>query len=77
MRSFDGRKDEQDDLHASDVMKGLGMNSHLQNPKSNSKQQVCINNTRFGAGSKATCKKVVAFQHHILLYTPQHMYLSM
>lgn len=52
MRSFDGRKQEQDDLHTGGIIKGLGMKSHLHSPKSNSKRQVCINNATFSSASE-------------------------
>jgi len=59
MSSLDGRKQEQADLHTGGVLRGLGMNSHLRSPKSNSEQQVCINNTTF---SSASGKKTVQAQ---------------
>lgn len=85
MRSFDGRKQEQDDLHTGGIIKGLGMKSHLHSPKSNSKQQVCINNATFSpASGKKTLqaqelrpKKTRGTSTSCFALYPQHMYFSM
>lgn len=61
LRSLDGRK-EQDGLHMGGITKGLGTNSHLHSPKSNSKRQVRIKKTHSPASGKKTVQTQKLFE---------------
>lgn len=81
MRSFDGAEQTQCDLHMGGDGKGLGMNSHLLSPQSNSKWQVCINNvTRRPASAKKAlqawelCEKRGILILYFALYSQHYVF---